>query len=87
MSHPRPSTVLAHPALLTLRTRLVHVLERHVRTKKTPIQPIPLFEELLELLMQPANRHIRFNVSRIGLEQGRVWTGLTVCPLIATRST
>ena len=26
--------------------------DRHVRTVKEPVQPIPLFEELVELLME-----------------------------------
>lgn len=25
---------------------------RHVRTKKTPVQPIPTFEQLIELIME-----------------------------------
>jgi hypothetical protein len=51
-----------------------------VRTRKEPVQPIPLFEELLVLLMkvnckvevefllmlfgQPENRHVTLNVGR-----------------------
>ncbi|KAL7417297.1 PLC-like phosphodiesterase [Mrakia frigida] len=34
----------------------------HVRTKAEPIQPIPLFEELLTLLMKEGNRTVRFNI-------------------------
>ncbi|TIB75676.1 PLC-like phosphodiesterase [Wallemia mellicola] len=34
----------------------------HIRTIQTPPQPIPKFEEALELLMKPENRHVKFNV-------------------------
>ncbi|WWC94971.1 hypothetical protein V866_001823 [Kwoniella sp. B9012] len=34
----------------------------HVRTTKEPIQPIPLFEELIALLMEPENRHVTLNI-------------------------
>lgn len=34
----------------------------HVRTKKEPIQPIPRFDELIELLMEPENRHVVLNI-------------------------
>jgi len=33
-----------------------------VRTKKEPKQPIPTFSETVALLMQPENRHVKFNV-------------------------
>ena len=36
---------------------------RHVRTKKEPQQPIPQFKEVLDILMEPANRHVKLNVS------------------------
>ncbi len=36
---------------------------RHVRTVKEPVQPIPLFEQLVALLMEPDNQHIILNVS------------------------
>jgi hypothetical protein len=36
---------------------------RNVRTKKEPIQPIPLFEELIDLLMEDENKHVSLNVS------------------------
>lgn len=39
-----------------------NVLE-HVRTTKKPQQPIPLFSEVLDLLMLPNNRHVKLNVS------------------------
>ncbi|KAF8638606.1 hypothetical protein AX17_002147 [Amanita inopinata Kibby_2008] len=35
---------------------------QHVRTKKEPRQPIPTFLETIALLMQPENRHVKFNV-------------------------
>ncbi|WVR07619.1 hypothetical protein IAU60_004661 [Kwoniella sp. DSM 27419] len=34
----------------------------HVRTVKEPVQPIPLFEELIHLLMKPENRHVTLNI-------------------------
>jgi len=34
----------------------------HVRTKKEPIQPVPTFDQTIELLMKPENRHALFNV-------------------------
>ncbi|WWC91815.1 uncharacterized protein L201_006762 [Kwoniella dendrophila CBS 6074] len=34
----------------------------HVRTTKEPVQPIPLFEELIALLMKPENRHVTLNI-------------------------
>jgi glycerophosphoryl diester phosphodiesterase/phosphatidylglycerol phospholipase C len=43
---------------------------RHVRTKKEPVQPIPLFEELVALLMEDGNRHVSLNVSDIWNHQG-----------------
>lgn len=45
--------------------------DRHVRTKKEPIQPIPLFKELIALLMEDDNKHVSLNVSdqvRMGAE-------------------
>lgn len=36
---------------------------RNVRTKKEPVQPIPLFEELVALLMEDGNKHVSLNVS------------------------
>ncbi|KAF8165680.1 PLC-like phosphodiesterase [Crassisporium funariophilum] len=35
---------------------------QHVRTKKEPKQPIPTFAETVALLMNPENRHVKFNV-------------------------
>lgn len=35
---------------------------RHVRTVKAPVQPIPLFEELIALIMEPDNRHVTLNI-------------------------
>lgn len=35
----------------------------HLRTKQCPPQPIPKFEEALDLIMQPDNYHVKFNVS------------------------
>ncbi|CED84621.1 Glycerophosphoryl diester phosphodiesterase [Phaffia rhodozyma] len=35
---------------------------KHARTKKEPIQPIPLFDEIIELLMKPENQHVKFNI-------------------------
>lgn len=35
---------------------------RHVRTKATPVQPIPLFTEVLDILMRPANMHVKLNI-------------------------
>lgn len=37
------------------------VLE-HVRTVKQPIQPIPMFKEVLDLLMTPGNMHVKLNM-------------------------
>ncbi|WVF72916.1 hypothetical protein IAT40_007734 [Kwoniella sp. CBS 6097] len=34
----------------------------HVRTTKEPVQPIPLFEELIALLMEPQNQHVTLNI-------------------------
>ncbi|TYJ57940.1 hypothetical protein B9479_001295 [Cryptococcus floricola] len=34
----------------------------HVRTVKEPVQPIPLFEELVALIMEPENRHVSLNI-------------------------
>jgi len=34
----------------------------HCRTKKAPIQPIPTFQETVDLLMKPENRQAHFNV-------------------------
>ena len=34
----------------------------HVRTVKEPKQPIPTFAETVDLLMQPENQHVKFNV-------------------------
>lgn len=34
----------------------------HVRTKAEPIQPIPLFEELVALLTEPGHRHVSLNI-------------------------
>jgi hypothetical protein len=36
---------------------------RNVRTKKEPVQPIPRFDELIDLLMLPENQHVTLNVS------------------------
>ena len=36
---------------------------RHVRTRHTPIQPIPLFTDLLDILMAPGNERVKLNVS------------------------
>lgn len=35
---------------------------RHVRTVAEPHQPIPLFSDVLDLLMKPANTHVKLNV-------------------------
>ncbi|KAL7418541.1 hypothetical protein Q5752_006999 [Cryptotrichosporon argae] len=34
----------------------------HVRTVKEPVQPIPRFEELVDLLMEEENRHVVLNI-------------------------
>lgn len=34
-----------------------------MRTTKEPVQPIPLFEELIALLMEDENKHVSLNVS------------------------
>lgn len=36
---------------------------RTALTNKAPHQPIPLFEEMIDLLMEPGARHVKFNVS------------------------
>lgn len=61
-----------------VRCRWLKMISRHVRTTKEPVQPIPLFEQLISLLMevsrliechhlwlmwrQPQNRHVSLNV-------------------------
>ncbi|TIA89367.1 hypothetical protein E3P99_02149 [Wallemia hederae] len=34
----------------------------HLRTLQQPAQPIPKFDEALELLMRPENSHVKFNI-------------------------
>ncbi|WVQ84663.1 hypothetical protein IAT38_006818 [Cryptococcus sp. DSM 104549] len=34
----------------------------HVRTVQAPVQPIPLFEELIAMLMEPENSHVSLNI-------------------------
>ena len=34
----------------------------HVRTLEEPVQQIPTFEQVCQLLMRPENRHVKFNV-------------------------
>ncbi|TIA69917.1 hypothetical protein E3P92_03353 [Wallemia ichthyophaga] len=34
----------------------------HLRTLQQPAQPIPKFDEALELLMKPENNHVKFNI-------------------------
>lgn len=47
---------------------------QHIRTKKEPIQPIPLFVETIELLMRPENHHVRFNVDvKVQNDPGRLF--------------
>lgn len=46
-----------------IHTQPWHGVLEHVRTTKTPHQPIPRFEEVLDILMLPANRHVKLNVS------------------------
>ena len=36
---------------------------RHVRTKQEPVQPIPKFTEVLDLLLAPGHEHVKLNVS------------------------
>jgi len=36
---------------------------RHVRTKQQPIQPIPKFTEVLDLLIAPGHENVKLNVS------------------------
>jgi hypothetical protein len=36
---------------------------RTALTNKAPHQPIPLFEQMIDLLMEPGARHVKFNVS------------------------
>jgi hypothetical protein len=38
---------------------------RHVRTKQQPIQPIPKFTEVLDLLVAPGHENVKLNVSSI----------------------
>lgn len=40
----------------------MELTQRHVRTVKEPVQPIPLFEELITLLMEPGNHHVTLNI-------------------------
>lgn len=43
-----------------------------MRTKAEPVQPIPLFEELVELLMEDDNRHVSLNVRHVAVRLERV---------------
>ncbi|WRT70151.1 uncharacterized protein IL334_007145 [Kwoniella shivajii] len=67
----------------------------HVRTTKEPVQPIPLFEELIALLMKPENRHVTLNIDckmqndpeRLFPEMSRIISqypdaGTSLCPRI-----
>lgn len=36
---------------------------RHVRTTKEPVQPVPRFDQLIDLIMEPENKHVKLNVS------------------------
>ncbi|GMK56412.1 hypothetical protein CspeluHIS016_0302520 [Cutaneotrichosporon spelunceum] len=46
----------------TIRSKPWHGTIEHVRTKKEPVQPIPLFEELIALIMEPGNQHVILNI-------------------------
>jgi hypothetical protein len=43
---------------------------RHVRTKQQPIQPIPKFTEVLDLLVAPGHENVKLNVSYSTLGRG-----------------
>ena len=45
-----------------IRTQPWKGVIEHVRTLKTPKEPIPRFDELLELLAEPGNRHVTLNI-------------------------
>ncbi|EIW66936.1 hypothetical protein M231_03967 [Tremella mesenterica] len=50
------------------------VLEQ-VRTTKAPHQPIPLFREVLEILVNPENRHVKLNIDcKVDTEPVRLFT-------------
>lgn len=36
---------------------------RNVRTTKEPVQPVPRFDQLIDLIMEPENKHVKLNVS------------------------
>ncbi|BEI82731.1 hypothetical protein CcaverHIS002_0305990 [Cutaneotrichosporon cavernicola] len=46
----------------TIRSQPWHGTIEHVRTKKEPVQPIPLLEELISLIMEPENQHVILNI-------------------------
>jgi len=46
----------------TIRTQPWKGVIEHVRTIKEPIQPIPRFEELVDLLMEPDHQHVFLNI-------------------------
>jgi hypothetical protein len=50
----RGGVVVASPNAQAQRCRMIEsrLMRRHVRTTKEPVQPIPLFTELIELLME-----------------------------------
>jgi glycerophosphoryl diester phosphodiesterase len=46
----------------TIRSQPWHGTIEHVRTTKEPVQPIPLFEQLIALIMEPENQHVTLNI-------------------------
>lgn len=54
------------PVPVRLFDETLIVLCRNVRTLEEPHQPIPLFSDVLELLMKPSNIHVKLNVSSRG---------------------
>ncbi len=54
-----------------IREQKYHGGIEHVRTTKQPIQKIPTFQELCDLLMRPECRHVKANVSGFVVSFGR----------------
>lgn len=48
----------------------------HCRTLKEPKQPMPTFAQLIELLMLPENKHVKFNVGLFTSRTPATYTSL-----------
>jgi hypothetical protein len=49
--------------IVTENADVVGVTWRNVRTLRAPHQPIPMFREVLEILLEDENRHVKLTVS------------------------